>query len=135
MPVPDTGSPQETRPSSPGIEPGLVILLALGGLLTLILLIGIMHARPSLGDCQSGEPPLSTLQGNIRQAGEDDYLVADKQWHLLQSRCSSKIKQASLEATDHAEIWLEAHLGETVSAHRCPQGIVDYTVAERRFFR
>ena len=132
MSAPNSADNEQTS-SPPNI--GVVVLLALGGLLAIFMPLGIERSRPSVTACKMENLPLTAIQGSVRKAGEDYYLVANGNWHLLQSRCPGKVRKACLEATDHAEVWLEAHLGDEVSARICAQGVVDYTVGERSFSR
>ena len=132
MSVPNATSKEANSPP-PNI--GVAILIALGGLIAILMLLGIDRGRPSIAACKNGQLPLTTIQGNVRKAGEDYYLVSEGNWHLLQSRCPGKIRKACLEETGNAELWLDAHLGAGVSARICAHGIVDYTVAERSFSR
>ncbi len=113
----------------------LGVILGLGGLLGLLLLIGYQRPLVQIADCRSTAAPLNDISGRLRRASQDYYLVSDEKWHLLHTRCTGKTRQACLAATANAEDWLEAHLGDPVSAHLCPQGIVDYTVAARQFRR
>ncbi|WP_412479311.1 hypothetical protein [Azonexus sp. IMCC34839] len=132
MSVPNATSKEANSPP-PNI--GVAILIALGGVIAILMLLGIERARPSIAACKNGQLPLTTIQGNVRKAGEDYYLVSEGNWHLPQSRCPGKIRKACLEETGNAELWLYAHLGAGVSARICAHGIVDYTVAERSFSR
>lgn len=119
--------------NSESLNGAAIMLIVLGGTLVLLLMLGINFANPGAADSRATSTPLRQITGTVRKAGQDYYLVGDSGWHLLQSRCSSKVRQACLEASNHAEVWLEAHLGEAVSAHANSHGVVDYTVAERSF--
>jgi uncharacterized membrane protein YoaK (UPF0700 family) len=118
---------------SESLNGAAIMLIALGGMLVLLLLFGVILANSGTANCRNSNAPQTSITGNVRKAGQDYYLVGDSGWHLLQSRCSGKVRQACLDASNHAEVWLEAHLGESVSARACAHGIVDYTVAERSF--
>ncbi len=61
--------------------------------------------------------------------------MAGERWHLLQAKCNGKTRQACLAASNYAEEWLETYIGKTASARLCAHGVVDYTVADRRFSR
>lgn len=126
----DNGSTNEV----PGIST-TAIFVGFGCLLGLLLLISAHRPQAAVAHCRNNGAPQTAISGLLRLAGPDYYLVAGERWHLLQSRCNGKARKACLEATDHAEEWLDAHLGEAITANACAQGILDYTVANRRFFR
>lgn len=113
----------------------LAILIGLGTLIGLLLLYGQQRPRASIADCRASNAPLETITGTLRLAGPDYYLVAGDRWHLLQAKCGGKARQACLDASNHAEEWLDRYLGQAATARLCAQRVVDYTVAERRFFR
>lgn len=113
----------------------VVILLGLGTLIGLLLLYGQQRPRAAIADCRKKDAPLTPVSGILRQAGPDYYLEAGGRWHLLQAQCRGKARAACLAASNHAEEWLDKHLGQPASARLCAAGVVDYTVAERRFTR
>ena len=113
----------------------VAVLLGLGTLIGLLLLYGQQRPRAAIADCRASNTPLIPVSGILRQAGPDYYLEADGRWHLLQAKCGGKARQACLAANNHAEEWLDRYLGQPAPARLCAQGVVDYTVAERRFFR
>ena len=113
----------------------IATLIGLGILLAFPLLYGQQRRQASINDCRASNAPLTTVSGTLRQAGPDYYLVAGERWHLLQAKCNGKTRQACLAASNYAEEWLESHLGKTASARLCTHGVVDYTVADRRFSR
>lgn len=129
--------------SSPGDESAnwlkgmltIAFLLGLGTLIGLLMLYGQQRPQASIADCRASNAPLTTVTGTLRQAGPDYYLVADDRWHLLQAKCGGKARQACLAASNHAEEWLEHYLGQAATAHICANGVVDYTVADRSFYR
>ena len=113
----------------------IAILLGLGTLIGLLLLYGQQRPQASIANCRASNAPLETITGTLRLAGPDYYLVAGDHWHLLQAKCAGKARQACLEASNHAEEWLDRYLGQPATARLCAQGVVDYTVADRRFSR
>ena len=113
----------------------IAVLLGLGTLIGMLLLYGQQRPQASIADCRASNTPLSTANGILRQAGPDYYLVAGDHWHLLKAKCGGKTRQACLAATNHADEWLDLHLGQPVAAHLCAHGVVDYTVADRRYSR
>lgn len=113
----------------------IAILIGLGILLAFPLLYGQQRRQASVNDCRASNAPLTTVSGTLRQAGPDYYLVTGDRWHLLQAKCHGKTRQTCLAASNHAEEWLESNLGRTATARLCANGVVDYTVADRRFSR
>ena len=111
--------------------PPLLVLAVIGMLLAILSSLFFIAApgpRAPLSDCRE-------VSGALRRASQDYYLANAQGWSLLHTRCTGKTRAACLKASDHAEDWLESHLGDAISAHRCQQGVVDYTVAARTFHR
>jgi hypothetical protein len=85
--------------------------------------------------CRRAQEPFQTIEGQLRIGGPDFYIVANKRWYLLRNVCAGKTRTQCLAANEGAGLFLEEHIGQPVSAHICPAGVVDYTVGGRKFSR
>lgn len=134
MMPPDAASPATTDDSSLALLV-LGIIVGFGALLGSLLFVGAQSPRVKIADCRARSTPVTEISGTLRIAGPDYYLVTGERWVLLGYVCAGKTRRQCLAANNGAGQFMEDHLGQTVQAHVCPAGVVDFVIDGRQFFR
>lgn len=81
--------------------------------------------------CLAAGTPLRTLEGTLRSAGPDFYVVGER-WTLISHGCNGKYRLQCLRQNPGVEA-LERHLGQPVQAQFCGPYPVGYRIAGQAY--